>query len=121
MRLTIDTAADTAGVFVLRKDRGLKLNSFDDAALHKLRIGVQMIGIQGRTGGEQFDDDQNRFSLGRFFTIDAIPSRRLSSRFDIFVAAENLLNQTYLTGRTPVTTVGPPLLIRGGIRFRLRG
>jgi len=38
----------------------------------------------------------------------------------LFVA-ENLLNQRYLTGRTPVTTVGPPILIRGGIRFRLRG
>jgi mxaJ protein len=31
-------------VFVWRKDRGLNINSFDDAALHKLRIGVQMIG-----------------------------------------------------------------------------
>lgn len=31
-------------VFVWRKDRDLKIHSFDDAALHKLRIGVQMIG-----------------------------------------------------------------------------
>jgi mxaJ protein len=31
-------------VFVWRKDRDLNLHSFDDAALHKLRIGVQMIG-----------------------------------------------------------------------------
>jgi mxaJ protein len=31
-------------VFVWRKDRNLKIHSFDDAALHKLRIGVQMIG-----------------------------------------------------------------------------
>ena len=75
---------------------------------------------QGRAGGEQFDDDQNRFSLDRYFTIDAIASRHLTSKFDIFVAAENLLNQRYLTGRTPVTTIGPPVLIRGGIRVRLR-
>ncbi|HEU4479533.1 MAG TPA: TonB-dependent receptor, partial [Pyrinomonadaceae bacterium] len=79
------------------------------------------LGIQGRAGGEQFDDDQNRFSLGRYFTVDAIASRRITSKFDIFVAAENLLNQRYLVGRTPVTTIGPPVLIRGGIRFRLRG
>ena len=72
-------------------------------------------------GGEQFDDDQNRFSLGRYFTIDAIASRRLTSKFDIFVAAENLLNQRYLIGRTPVTTIALPVLIRGGIRVRLRG
>ena len=31
-------------VFVSRKDRGLNIHSFDDEALHKLRIGVQMIG-----------------------------------------------------------------------------
>jgi quinoprotein dehydrogenase-associated probable ABC transporter substrate-binding protein len=31
-------------VFVWRKDRGLNIHSFDDDALHKLRIGVQMIG-----------------------------------------------------------------------------
>jgi outer membrane receptor protein involved in Fe transport len=79
------------------------------------------LGIQARAGGQQFDDDQNRFPLGRYFTIDALASRRLTPNFDIFVAAENLFNQRYLTGRTPVSTVGPPALIRGGIRFRLRG
>jgi outer membrane receptor protein involved in Fe transport len=79
------------------------------------------IGVQARAGGQHFDDDQNRFPLGRYFTIDAIASRRLTANFDIFVAAENIFNQHYLTGRTPVTTVGPPTLLRCGIRFRLRG
>lgn len=78
-------------------------------------------GVQARTGAEQFDDDQNRFPLGGYFTIDAIASRRLTRNVEVFVAAENLLNQRYLVGRTPVTTVGPPLLVRGGIRFRIRG
>jgi len=77
--------------------------------------------VQARAGGEQFDDDQNRFSLGRYFTIDAFASRALTRNFDLFIAAENLLNQRYLTGRTPVTTIGPPILIRAGVRFRLRG
>ena len=31
-------------VFVSRKDRALNIHSFDDAALHKLKIGVQMVG-----------------------------------------------------------------------------
>jgi outer membrane receptor protein involved in Fe transport len=79
------------------------------------------LGVQARAGGQQFDDDQNRFPLGRYFTVDAIASRRLNRNVDVFVAAENLLNQRYLIGRTPVTTIGPLLLIRGGIRFRLRG
>ncbi len=79
------------------------------------------LGLQARAGGEQFDDDQNRFSLGRYFTLDAFASRPLTRKLDVFVAAENLLNQRYLTGRTPVTTIGPPILVRAGIRFRLRG
>jgi len=79
------------------------------------------VGVQARAGGEQFDDDQNLFSLGRYFTIDAFASHPLTRKFDVFVAAENLLNQRYLTGRTPVTTIGPPLLLRAGVRFRFRG
>jgi len=79
------------------------------------------LGIQARAGGQQFDDDQNRFPLDRYFTLDALASRRLTPTFDVFVAAENLLNQRYLIGRTPVSTVGPPLLIRAGVRFRFRG
>lgn len=78
------------------------------------------LGLQARAGGQQFDDDQNRFPLGRYFTLDALASRRLTRNFDVFVAAENLFNQRYLIGRTPVTTIGPPLLLRAGIRFRLR-
>jgi quinoprotein dehydrogenase-associated probable ABC transporter substrate-binding protein len=34
-------------VFVYRQDRGLRLRSFDDPILRKLRIGVQMIGDDG--------------------------------------------------------------------------
>lgn len=34
-------------VFVYRKDRGIHVRSFDDPALKKLRIGVQMIGDDG--------------------------------------------------------------------------
>jgi outer membrane receptor protein involved in Fe transport len=82
---------------------------------------VITLGLQARAGGQQFDDDQNRFPLGRYFTLDALASRRLTSNFDVFVAAENLFNQRYLIGRTPVTTIGPPLLVRAGIRFRWGG
>jgi mxaJ protein len=34
-------------VFVYRRDRGIAVRSFDDPALRKLRIGVQMIGDDG--------------------------------------------------------------------------
>lgn len=74
--------------------------------------------LQCRAVGSQFDDDQNRFRLAPYFTLDATASRRLRHLVEIFVAAENILNNRYEIGRTPVTTVGPPLLVRIGLRAR---
>jgi hypothetical protein len=34
-----------------------------------------------------------------------------------FVAAENLTGVRYEVGRTPVLTLGPPRLLRAGLRF----
>jgi hypothetical protein len=39
---------------------------------------------------------------------------------DVYVAAENLFDQSYAVARTPLTTVGPPLLARVGLQFHLR-
>jgi outer membrane receptor protein involved in Fe transport len=78
-----------------------------------------IVGLQGRAIGVQFDDDQNRFKLDRYFTLDAFVSRPIRSGVEIFAAAENLFDQEYDIGRTPVRTVGPPLLARFGVRLRL--
>jgi outer membrane receptor protein involved in Fe transport len=75
-------------------------------------------GLQGRFGGAQFDDDQNRFRLERYFTLDALVSRRLARTLELFAAAENLLDQRYSAGRTPVRTVAPPASLRAGLRLR---
>ncbi|MFN2454466.1 MAG: TonB-dependent receptor [Pyrinomonadaceae bacterium] len=77
------------------------------------------VGVQGRVGGRQFDDDQNRFQLGRFFTIDFLASRRIGKGLEIFGAAENLFDQRNEAGRTPITTLGSPRLMRLGLRLRL--
>lgn len=77
------------------------------------------LGLQGRATSIQFDDDQNRFPLGSYFTLDAFASRRISRGVEVFAAAENLLNERYEIGRTPVRTVGPPVLARFGLRVRL--
>jgi outer membrane receptor protein involved in Fe transport len=76
------------------------------------------LALQGRAVGAQFDDDQNRFQLDRFFALDALVSRRIAKGLELFAAAENLFNQRYDIGRTPVRALGPPLLARIGIRFR---
>jgi outer membrane receptor protein involved in Fe transport len=75
--------------------------------------------LQARAGGNQFDDDQNLFRLGSYFVLDAFASRRLKRGVELFAAAENVFNQRYTIGRTPVTTIGPPLLLRFGLRLRL--
>ena len=77
------------------------------------------LGIQARGASNQFDDDQNRFPLEKYFTLDALVSRRITSAVDAFVAAENLFNQRYSIGLTPLRTIGPPLLMRVGFRLRL--
>jgi outer membrane receptor protein involved in Fe transport len=79
------------------------------------------VGLQTRMVGQQFDDDLNEFRLPGYFNVDGIVSRGLSKNFEIFVAAENLFNQQYILGRTPTKTVGPPLLVRAGFRFRFTG
>ena len=80
-----------------------------------------LVGVQGRYAGTQFDDDQNKLPLARFFVLDAIISHPLRPGVEVFVAGENLLNQQYQIGRTPVVTVGPPLLARAGLRLDFGG
>jgi outer membrane receptor protein involved in Fe transport len=77
------------------------------------------IGLQGRASSAQFDDDQNRFRLERYFTLDALASRRITRNVEAFIASENLFNQRYSIGLTPVRTIAPPLLVRFGFRLRL--
>ncbi|MFN2533500.1 MAG: TonB-dependent receptor, partial [Pyrinomonadaceae bacterium] len=77
------------------------------------------VGVQARASSAQFDDDQNIFHLAPYFTMDAFVSRRLNRKVELFVAVENLLNGRYEIGKTPATTVGPPILFRGGLRLRL--
>ena len=76
-------------------------------------------GLQGRAASSQFDDDQNLFRLAPYFTLDAFISRPLSRALDAFVAVENIFDRRYEIGRTPVVTLGPPVLVRAGVRLHL--
>ena len=76
-------------------------------------------GLQGRFVAKQFDDDQNALPLDGFYTLDAQVSRRLRPQVTLFAAVQNLTSVRYQVSRTPVLTVGPPALARGGIRFNL--
>jgi outer membrane receptor protein involved in Fe transport len=79
---------------------------------------IATVGVQARASSSQFDDDQNLFRLGSYFVLDATVARRISSHVEVFGAAENLFNNRYETGKTPVTTIGPPILVRAGVRLQ---
>ncbi len=74
--------------------------------------------MQFRASGRQFDDDQNQLPLGSFAVVDAMVSRRIIGSLDLFLAVQNLFDEQYAVGRTPVETLGMPRMIRGGIRIR---
>jgi outer membrane receptor protein involved in Fe transport len=76
-----------------------------------------LFSLQGRYGGGQFEDDQNLLFMDPYFVLSVLASRSVGKGFEIYGAVENLLNQRYTVGLTPVPTVGPPLLARVGIRF----
>jgi outer membrane receptor protein involved in Fe transport len=83
--------------------------------------GVLAAAVQGRFVGKQFEDDQNRLPLDSYFAADVFVSRGVISGLEGFVAAENIFNERYDIGRTPVHTIGPPRTFRAGLRLRLPG
>ncbi len=76
--------------------------------------------VQARFLGNQFDDDQNLLPMGRAFSLDAQVSRQILPRSSLFFAVQNLTNDRFAIAETPVTNVGPPIFVRGGVRFTLR-
>ena len=77
-------------------------------------------GVQARFLGNQFDDDQNLLPLGRAFSLDGQVSRKLGKRTSLFFAVQNLTNDRFNTEASPVYMVGPPIFVRGGVRFSLK-
>jgi outer membrane receptor protein involved in Fe transport len=78
-------------------------------------------GVQTRFVASQWEDDLNTLSLRGYWTVDALFGRALSEWVGFFVAGENLGNEEYDVGRTPVRTIGPPRSVRAGLRVRLGG
>jgi outer membrane cobalamin receptor len=75
---------------------------------------------QVRFSGEQFDDDLNQFVLGAFGVMDVQVSRAVTRGLVGFLAVENVFDQVYDTGRTPIRLVGWPRTFRVGLRIALR-
>jgi outer membrane receptor protein involved in Fe transport len=81
--------------------------------------GAWTASAQLRITGPQFEDDQNVYTLRRATVLDAFVGRRLVRGVTAFVAVENLLDETYDVGRTPVLTTGLPRAGRVGVLLAL--
>jgi outer membrane receptor protein involved in Fe transport len=82
-------------------------------------FGRARFGLVGRYGAAQYEDDLNTLRLPGFTAIDAQAAYGLSSDLEVFVAGENLTDRRIVTGKTPLTTLGPSRQFRGGVRLRL--
>ena len=77
------------------------------------------VAVLMRASSKQFEDDQNQLPLAGFFTLDARVAHRFG-RTELFAAGENLTGKRYEVGATPVKNLGPPVLLRAGLRFGWR-
>jgi len=112
---TIESGGDLEGLHipqVPKHQASLQIRFFDPE--------LATLGLQARWTGDQFDDDRNQFPLESFATVDALLSRPVGRGSEVFVAAENLLDEGYEIGRTPVRTLGAPRSVRVGVRFERR-
>jgi len=75
---------------------------------------------QLRVTGAQFEDDLNLFTLRRATVLDVFGSRMLSGKVTAFVAIENLFDNQYDVGRTPILTTGLPRAARAGVQVWMR-
>lgn len=85
------------------------------------RLARFTVGLQGRAESAAYDNDLNTFRLDPYFTLDAFVSHALVRGTEVFAAAENLTDQRYQVALTPVANLGPPILVRVGIRLDLGG
>ncbi len=93
--------------------RGSAMFMFDDPAWFAASLQLRVLG-------PQYEDDLNTRRMPGYPLVDAMLSRRLFWKVELFVAVENLLDRTYLVGRAGVDTIGAPFFARVGLRLRDR-
>jgi outer membrane receptor protein involved in Fe transport len=82
-----------------------------------VRAGLGVISVDLRTNGQQFDDSANQFRLAGYAQVDLYGEHSFGSRWRIYTAVQNLLDQPVQAGRTPILTLGAPRTVLGGVRF----
>ena len=90
-----------------------RLDSIVRVEAGRLRLAASM-----RLTSDQFEDDRNSLVLPGFGTFDLQGAVRVTDSTEAFVAVENASGDRYVVGLTPLPTLGPPRLVRVGVRAR---
>ena len=81
------------------------------------RAGWGEVTVAMRAAGRAYDDSSNLFPLRRFVSVDVYGQRELGRGWSAFVSVQNVFNQRAEVARTPLLTLGNPVLAQGGVRF----
>ena len=86
--------------------------SFDDSSRWMASLSVRYID-------EQYENDLNTLPMGSVWLTDLSASWHAKPWLDVYLAVENLFDETYLVGRSGVDTTGQPRFVHGGVRVAL--
>lgn len=71
-----------------------------------------------RSYSSQFDDDQNKFLLPGFASVQVMARQQIVRALSATVQVTNLLDHTIYTGFTPTPTIANPRIVRGGLLWK---
>ena len=89
------------------------------AQVQAARPKLGLLRLEGRISGHQFDDDANAFRLSGFFQLDGYASHSFPHGVELYAEGQNMLDRTIQAGRTPVLTLGTPLIGTIGLHWRI--
>jgi outer membrane receptor protein involved in Fe transport len=120
------TLVATDAVFAQGPEPALEGNRVPQVPRWQARVGGRVALATGtdatlevRYVGDRYEDDLNALPLGSATTVDALVAQRLWRGLQVFAAIENLFDEGYLLGRTPLPAIGAPRSVRVGLRWAM--
>jgi outer membrane cobalamin receptor len=80
--------------------------------------GGTLVSAGVRSYSLQFEDELNRMLMPGFATLQVTLRQRLAEKVSANLAVENALDRIYITGFTPMPSIGAGRLFRLGIEYR---
>ena len=123
--LTVTLATGIYELRVQRRHAAFATTTCPQIPTYNVGIGARYVdhgwtaSTQLRVTGAQFEDDLNTFVLRRATVLDVYAGRSVSRQVQVFVAVENLFDNEYDVGRTPILTTGLPRAGRVGVQIAL--